>query len=78
MNEMIKDELLKNEQILWSGQPKTSVIFTNADMFLVPFSLLWGGFAIFWEFMALSTGNSGHKAPAMFPIFGLPTVTLVL
>ena len=79
MNELLNDELLKDEQILWSGQPETSVVFNNADIFLVPFSLLWGGFAIFWEVMALSTGNnSDHKAPAFFPLFGIPFVLIGL
>jgi len=39
--EVFKEELLKDEKILWSGQPETSVLFTSADIFLVPFSLLW-------------------------------------
>lgn len=51
----IQPDLTSGESILWSGQPKTGVIFHREDFFLVPFSLLWGGFAIFWE-----AGVSGH------------------
>ena len=68
MNELLNDELLKDEQILWSGQPETSVVFTNADIF-VPFSLLWGGFAVFWELMALSTGIIQDIRPQLFSHF---------
>jgi hypothetical protein len=45
----IQPELTSGESIEWSGQPNSSVIFHQQDAFLIPFSLLWGGFAIFWE-----------------------------
>ena len=40
-------ELLPGEKIEWAGRPDPSVIFHTEDWFVVPFSLLWGGFAIF-------------------------------
>jgi hypothetical protein len=45
----IQPELTSGESIIWSGQPSPSVFFHKEDLFLIPFSLLWGGFAIFWE-----------------------------
>jgi hypothetical protein len=36
------NELLKDEKILWTGQPDPSIIFTREDIFLIPFSLIWG------------------------------------
>jgi hypothetical protein len=36
-------ELLPGEKLLWTGRPEPSVLFTPMDLFLVPFSLLWGG-----------------------------------
>jgi len=46
---MIQPELTSGETMVWAGQPSTSVIFHKEDLSLIPFSLLWGGFAIFWE-----------------------------
>jgi hypothetical protein len=45
----IQPELISGESIIWAGQPNSSVIFHKEDAYLIPFSFLWGGFAIFWE-----------------------------
>lgn len=46
---------------------------------MIPFSLLWGGFVIAWEFMAVTQVS---KAPGpvriIFPLFGLPFVLVGL
>jgi hypothetical protein len=39
----LQQELLHNEKLLWTGQPKTGVIFRTIDIFLIPFSLFWFG-----------------------------------
>lgn len=65
--------LRQGEQLLWAGQPDPGVRFTSADAFLVPFSVLWGGFAIFWEVAAITT----VKQP-LFIIWGIPFVLVGL
>ncbi len=65
--------LLADESLLWCGRPDSAKHFTSSDVFLVPFSLLWGGFAIFWMGAAAAGG-----APIPFVLFGLPFVVLGL
>ena len=48
--------LRPNEHVYWRGQPDPKKIFGPGDLFLVPFTLLWGGFAIFWEIGATRAG----------------------
>ena len=70
MNETkFNNELLEGEKILWSGKPEEGILFKKADIFLIPFSLLWGGFTIFWEISVLRI-----NAPLFFSLFGIPFV----
>jgi hypothetical protein len=47
-SDVFSSELSPGETVQWSGQPNARVIFHSEDWGFVPFSLLWGGFAIFW------------------------------
>ena len=71
---VLEGRLLPKEKLLWSGRPAQGILFLPRDMMLVPFSLLWGGFAIFWETQALSSG----KAPGFFAVFGAAFVLVGL
>lgn len=72
---IIKNELDGNERLIWTGQPKRGVIFRSSDIFMVPFSIMWGGFALFWETTALiEFFRAGSNMPIIFPLFGIPFV----
>lgn len=66
-------DLNNNETLVWLGQPKKGIVFTAKDIFLIPFSLIWCGFAIFWVYLALTMG-----APFYFAMFGIPFVIVGL
>jgi hypothetical protein len=70
---VFEQDLLRGERILWSGQPDPSVNFTTVDIFLVPLSLFFGGFALLFASTALFGG-----APPMFVLFVSVFVVFVL
>jgi hypothetical protein len=49
----LQPELLSGESIYWAAMPNPQVIFHSDDWATIPFSLMWGGFFIFWEGRAL-------------------------
>jgi hypothetical protein len=57
--------LLSDEVLLWTGRPDPTKHFSRTDLLLVPFSIVWGGFAIMWESSALTS-----KDPFPFALFG--------
>ena len=58
----VQPELTSGESVLWAGQPNPRIIFHKDDLYLIPFSLLWGGFAIFWEAGASGYWGSGPNS----------------
>lgn len=69
---------MPDERPLWVGQPDPSKHFSSADRFLVPFSLLWASFAVFWEVSAIFVQPSGESTRLFFPLFGLFFVVMGL
>lgn len=55
------------------GHPDPKVRFAPIDVLLVPFSLLWGGFAVVWEWHAITTSDS-----ILFALWGIPFVLVGL
>ena len=62
-----------DETILWRGKPGKGHLLTKSDVFMIPFSLMWGGFAVFWEASVLAQG-----APLLFKLWGIPFVLVGL
>lgn len=62
-----------NETVLWRGKPGTGHLLTGGDAFMIPFSIFWCGFAIFWETTAIIGG-----VPFFFCLFGIPFVCVGL
>ena len=67
----IQRELEPGEKLLWSGQPRQGLRLNISDVIIIPFSLVWCGFAVFWE----TTAIKGH-APLFFKLWGVPFVVI--
>lgn len=77
--EVIKSELSGDEKLIWNGQPKQGIIFRSSDIFFIPFSIMWGSFAIFWETLVLSSWiKNPNPETIIFPLFGIPFVIVGL
>jgi hypothetical protein len=78
-SQVIAPQLSSDEGLLWSGQPGKGVVLRGSDVFMIPFSLMWGSFAIFFEVGVLrSPGDRGGGAPFFFSIWGIPFVLIGL
>lgn len=64
---IVEKQLSPNEQLFWFGRPRQGFFFRKSDALMIPFSLMWGGFAIFWN-----AGVWSGNAPIFFRLWGLP------
>ena len=67
-------ELESGERLLWSGMPQQGLVLQASDAFMIPFSLMWGGFAVFWEYSVVTATN----APLIMQLWGIPFVLVGL
>jgi len=70
---VIKQELAPEERLLWSGHPRRGLALRSSDLMMIPFSLIWASFAIFWETMVIR-----GKAPLVMKLWGIPFVLIGL
>jgi hypothetical protein len=71
---IIRPYLGTGEKLLWKGLPGQGVRFSPMDIFLIPFSLLWGGMAIFINFEIWTQGQDPGPfklIPLFFLVVGL-------
>lgn len=80
--DVFRPYLLTGERVLWTGQPKQGIALSGRDIFLIPFSLFWGGVVIIWNVIAWVAPferNGADGAPLwFFPLFGLPFLAVGL
>ena len=69
----VERQLSSGEKLVWSGQPRAGIQLRGSDAFVIPFSILWCGFAIFWESMVVRKG-----APVFMRLWGIPFVLVGL
>lgn len=74
--EEIKDKYLKNETILWQGAPSKPRLFNKSDIFMIPFTIVFGGMFIIYAFISALLMITGESI--MFSFVGITFVILGL
>jgi hypothetical protein len=69
----LQPDLLPDEHLLWSGRPRGGLLLRPSDALAIPFSLMWCGFAVFWEASVLKSNS-----PFFFGLWGIPFVAIGL
>ena len=67
----VERDLMPGETIVWSGRPGRGIRFQLTDFFMIPFSIFWAGFAVFWEIGVVRSGAAGS-----FSLFGIPFLVI--
>lgn len=62
----------RDERLLWNGRPKRGLMLRSTDAFMIPFSIIWFGFSIFWVSIVAAGGGGA------FALFGIPFLAVGL
>lgn len=65
--QLLQSQLAPDERLLWFGQPRRGFVLRATDIFVIPFSLMWGGVAIFAQVSVLTSDT-----PIISKLFVLP------
>jgi len=65
----IKNKYLKEETVLWQGAPKNTPLFQKSDIFMIPFSLIFGGIFIIYAVISVLLLITGQSI--MFSLVGI-------
>ena len=70
--DLFRPYLLPGERIQWTGRPMQGLALSSRDTFLIPFSLLWCGFVIFWNIAVWTFPEAGQGVDWFMRLWGLP------
>ncbi len=70
----IINKYLKHEQILWHGKPENTPLFNKADIFMIPFTLIFGGAFIIYALISALMMIAGQGI--MFSLLGITCLIL--
>jgi len=69
--ELLTRRLDPKEKLIWWDRPKLGLMLRRSDLFMIPFSIFWAGFAFAWE-SAVIAGD----APWLLKLWGIPFVVI--
>jgi hypothetical protein len=76
----VQPYLIAEENLVWAGKPSPGILFHTEDWFMIPISMLWGGYSIYMEMDALGFwggGNSKNGVPSfLMVLFWIPFVLI--
>ncbi len=73
-NEEIIKKHLNNEKILWQGEPTKVPLLHKSDIFMIPFTLIFGGSLIFYAIAAAIMMIKGESI--MFSLVGITALLM--
>jgi hypothetical protein len=68
-------DLTQDEEFIWAGRPKQGIHLSPSDFVLIPTSLVWAGFAVFWEGSVISAHGPFHFR-LLLCLLGVPFVLM--